>query len=1500
MKASTKDILREIKKSGMRFFYISAIIALGVAFFCGIKATSPSMIETAVEYFDSYALSDFRVLSTYGFRDQDIQTLAQVDGVEEAVGGYSMDVLMNIEDEKEVVKILSLPDPGGLNQPILVDGRFPETISECVVETTQAHLKNTAIGDTITVLDESQTEDTLSHLRSRDFTIVGYVQTPQYISLERGNTTISDGTIDGYMFVTKDTFDYERFTEAYIYTDVSAEGTHPYSDEYSEAQELMISRLETTGEEILDDNITDIRSDAQKEIDDAQKTLDDSRKDFEIQIASAYQEIQDGQAQLNEGYAQYQTGLREFNSQMAQAQAQLSDSQSQLDSGYAAYEVGRAQLASEILNGQNKLLEARNQIEQGYLSYNQGIAEFNNRINQAELELAQAQNQIEEGYVEYNKNKALYDAQKPILLQQFEESQKEIDQGLSEYQYQYSIFESKISQAQAELNKSWDVYNTELDKYNANYSEYTDSVKSLKSQIASLEEQIKEIESSQENIAEEKRLKRQYYEDLNAQFDLDRGQLETDMNTAQVKVQESESAVAEALIQLEPVRNEYQNLVAEKRNIEEEYTHNENSIQSQKYELSETNYRIAAIDQNLNEAEETETLLYEQGLLKTQSLKLEDSITQLNSSKAIIGDRLSAQQSRIDEVQNRMAPLEENYNLLINKKVESQGQLDQARTIFNQREREVADALSALEVSQRAQNDAEAKLKELKAQLSQAKAQLSYLEDVAGPQLEAAKSELDGSYQKLKASQTELDQQREAGETELLQVYSKLQQAQEQLDKGREELESQGAQLENVLKTLKQSEIDLENGKKLLEEQKVSGQQELNEALSTLKASELELIMGEADLEKGRVEGENQLNEAYQQLLAGQQALDAGRAELQAQRAAAQSQLDSALSTLEVSQEQLDAGIAEFETQKADGEQQLAEAQDEINSGIQEINDLDRGKWYVYSRDDNPGYSGYQEDAERIDNVGNVFPLFFFLVAALVAFTTMTRMVEEERTQIGTLYALGYSRAQIIKKYVVYSGTAALIGATLGWIVGVTVLPLLIFTAYSILYQMPDFVLEIPWNIVIISYFVALFCTVGAAVIIALMELRSVPAELMRPKAPKPGKRILLERMPFIWNRLSFITKVSLRNIFRYKARFFMTVIGIAGCTALILAGFGLHDAIFAIIPNQFGTIFKYDQTLIVKDNDTDIVQKVENVLKDERVSGALAADQKSITVSTDQGTLNAYLIIPKDTQDLEDYIGLHERLEPEKPLTLTDNGVIVSEKLATNYGASPGGSINLNIDNEKYTVPVTNQTENYLQNYIYMTPAEYESLTGKAPDYTVIFVNFKDDVTEEADQQQFAADMIDTGDYTSAINVAMTIENADKTMQSLNVLVIVMIVSAGMLAFIVLNNLTNINISERIREIATLKVLGFRSGETNNYIFRENIVLSLFGIVLGIILGVLLLKFIIFTVELDIIMFGREIKPLSYLYAIILTIGFTIIVNFSTIPTMKRVNMVEALKDID
>ncbi|WNS41458.1 FtsX-like permease family protein [Paenibacillus sp. MMS20-IR301] len=558
-------------------------------------------------------------------------------------------------------------------------------------------------------------------------------------------------------------------------------------------------------------------------------------------------------------------------------------------------------------------------------------------------------------------------------------------------------------------------------------------------------------------------------------------------------------------------------------------------------------------------------------------------------------------------------------------------------------------------------------------------------------------------------------------------------------------------------------------------------------------------------------------------------------------------------------------------------------------------------KVYVTDRTINAGYAEYKDNADRLSAIASAFPVFFFLIAALVSLTTMTRMVEEQRLQIGTMKALGYGPLDIMTKFLVYGTLASLTASIAGLAVGFTLFPDIIYNAYSQLYNLPDVIKSFYPDYAVVSIIVALVCTAMTAMIASRVELRSNASVLMRPKAPKSGQRILLERFGFLWTRLSFVQKVTARNLFRYKQRMFMTVIGVAGCTALILTGFGLKDSIGSIAGKQFGGIMKYSALVAFHDNaaaeDSDAYAQL--IQEEPAVTGTLDVLQEAMTVRAkgvnDQGVR---IFVPSEVQTLDAFIALQDRITDEHK-TLADDGAIITEKLAKLYDLVPGDRLSvLDSNNEEFEIRVAAVTENYVLHYMYMTPAYYTEVFGEKPVYNTQLLNYSKQDRQWEDE--FGGRLTANGQVAMVTFSSGVGEAFDGTMDSMDVVIVVLIVSAAALAFVVLYNLTNINVSERVRELSTIKVLGFYDQEVTMYIYRENILLTLLGIISGNALGIVLHRFVLSTAELDATMFAPLIKWQSYVYAALLTLLFSGIVMLFMHLKLKRIHMIEALKSVE
>lgn len=558
--------------------------------------------------------------------------------------------------------------------------------------------------------------------------------------------------------------------------------------------------------------------------------------------------------------------------------------------------------------------------------------------------------------------------------------------------------------------------------------------------------------------------------------------------------------------------------------------------------------------------------------------------------------------------------------------------------------------------------------------------------------------------------------------------------------------------------------------------------------------------------------------------------------------------------------------------------------------------------WYYIDRTRNSGYTEFRDDAARMDAIASVFPFFFFAVAALVSLTTMTRMVDEERTQIGSLKALGYSRRSIAMKYTSYAAMASVLGGIAGLLIGFQLFPRVIYKAYLIINRLPPihppFRMELAW----ITLLTAVIGTSLAALFAILTSLHATPATLMRPKAPKIGKRVFLEKIHFIWKRMGFIEKVTARNLFRYKKRFFMTVIGIAGCTALILTGFGLKDSIAGLVDKQYGEIMKYDLQIIFENTVT--VPKTDKTFSWLSDSGEIksitpiSAQTAKVVSSKKADTLQATLIVPGNIEDFFSYADLHTRVGKEA-LSFSDEGVIITEKLAYLKNVGVGDTITLQgIDDKNINVTVAGICENYIYHYIYMTPALYEKLYGGHAPVTAAFARLSD--TSAGATNDFKDTLMNQSNIAGTIFMPLVKGEFSNIFTSLNYIILVLIMSAFALAMVVLYNLTNININERVREIATIKVLGFYDMEVSTYVFRENAVITILGAGFGLVLGTFLHSFVVQTAEIDMIMFGRDIAPVSFLISFALTLLFSLLVNVVMHFYLKKISMVESLKSIE
>lgn len=1091
-----KVFFRQIKDTKSRFISILLISALGVGFFVGVKAASPSMKYSADKFFDKNNLMDFRIMSDFGFVDDDIKALEDIKGVKQVMPSYWSDLLVKDGDANDVVRFHSVPESKAKETPInqlkVVEGRLPQSSGECVVESNQNTSKNYKIGDTVEVISPNEDTEITDIVKTNTFTVVGLVESPQYISFDKGISQVGDGSLLSYIMILASDFTYSRYTEVYVTVDTPKTCDSSFDKEYSDYIEEFTSKIE---------NVADVQIEA-------------NRKQI---VEEANESINSAKAQLEKQKQEQQAKLDEAAKEISDAENEIASNEQKIKDGEAEIEAGEAKIAS------------------------------------SEAQIADGWNQIAAG-------------------------EQQLQAGIEEY-------------------------NAAVDEYNEFYSQYESQREVGQAQIDSGREQVEKFQAM-----------------LNA---------------------------------------------LESMNITDD-----EQIQQQ----------INSLQQQLNAAE----------------------------AQIVAGEQLLAE---------------------------------------------------------------------------------------ADYEIAAAKQQLDASAAQIQASENEI---------------------------------------ENEKQNLVNAEAELEQGKQEIEKNKK------------------EIEAGKAEIEEGKVK-------------------------------------------LEDSKKKLEEGQKAFDDKFKLAENNIKQKENEIAS-------LSSGKWYIFTREDNPGYTSFAQDADRIDGIASIFPLFFFIVAALVCLTTMTRMVEEERTQIGTFKALGYENKTIAAKYFLYAFFATILGSILGTILGLLILPENIFHAYDVMYKIPYFSIKVSIPIIIIAIIVALLSTCTVAYIVANNELKLNPATLMRPKAPKQGKRILLEKIPFIWKRMNFSSKVTTRNIFRYKARFIMTVLGVAGCTALILAAYGLKDSISVVVPKQYGQIFTYDTMMNLKYEGTmDEKQNLESVIKsDNRIKSNLMVKQSIFNggSNNEKDSVQVRLFVPESLEDFSNFVNLIDKKDG-KDIELTNDNVVITEKLAKLLDLNVGDTISLFDDGDtNVELKIDGIAENYVYNYVYMSKELYEEKFGENLKLNAVLLKLTED--GKAHEDQVAEDWLEEGEILVVTSTSYLISNFEDMIKSLNSVVVLMIICAAALAFVVLYNLTNINVAERMREIATIKVLGFTDKESANYVYRENIVLSIIGIVLGLVIGIFLSNYIVSTIEMDMVMFGRNIKLLSFIYAAALTLVFTLLVNVAMYRKINNISMVESLKSVE
>lgn len=887
-------------------------------------------------------------------------------------------------------------------------------------------------------------------------------------------------------------------------------------------------------------------------------------------------------------------------------------------------------------------------------------------------------------------------------------------------------------------------------------------------------------------------------------------------------------------------------------------------------------------DRLYEEAEQTlsdarETLDEKQQELADAKQELADAKQELKDAHQTYADGVV---SLADAKQEAEQELADAYQKLV----------DGQRTI-EENEQKLADGEQELADGEKKLADAKQTYEENTAKFEKEKKQAENEMSFAFAKLQKARETLAEQQQQLDAQKAALDKQEaqiDAAVSAGAMSPEAAEAAKAQIAAARGQLAAAQAQLDEGKNALADNENQLDLAADAANEAFAENQKKLDEAKKTLEEKQQELEDAKQELEDGRQE----LEDAKQELKDGWADYYTGKAEAEQKISDAEQELADAKQEITDG----DQKLADAEQELADGEQKLADAEQDYRDGEDELAKLENPDVFILNRSSNVGYACFESDSDIVRGVSKVFPLFFFAVAALVCITTMTRMVDEQRTQAGVLKALGYSNSAILSQYFLYAGTASLLGCVLGIAAGSYFLPKMIWHAYNIMYGFTGILYAFDWPLALVSSGAYLLCALGTTWYVVHAELQKPAAELIRPKAPKAGKRILLERLPLIWDRLPFLHKVSIRNILRFKKRMVMMMIGIGGCTALLITGFGIQDSISSVVDYQYDEITRYDaavtfQHALSGSEREDFLA----VCEESSAGGCLFVAEKSLDASKGSTVKTTNVVCP-ESGGVEGFIDLHTQEKTPIPYP-QDGGCIISRGLAQALRLSAGDTITLQTGDMRRTeLTVEAVFENYVYNYVYLTQTTWQDVFGEAPGYEAAWVNYQTDEDAQAASAALAG-----AKNVAAVTLSRDFRSRVATMmQSLRYIVLVVVLGAAALAFIVLYNLTNINITEREREIATIKVLGFYDGETNRYVFRENIILTVLGALLGLPMGTLLHAYVMGQIKIDLMCFDVRVAPLSYLISAALTLVFGLLVNLALRRKIRTIDMSQALKSIE
>ena len=1103
--------------------------------------------------------------------------------------------------------------------------------------------------------------------------------------------------------------------------------------------------------------------------------------------------------------------------------------------------------------------DAQEEINDAQKKLDDGKKEADEKLADAKEELDKGEKDLEDGRQEYEDGKSQLEDAKTELAdgkKQLEDAKTELADGknqLEDAKAQLADGKSQLESARSQLSSS----KSQLDTARSQLDDGWSQVSAAKAQLADGQAQL---DSAQKQVTS--------------------GLAELEEN--QKTLDENKAKLADGKAQLEAGE---QQLEATKQ-----------TLITKQSELDQSKAEITAGQQQI---ESTRTQL------NAQKQQITDGLSQVSAGEAQLQDGISALESakaQLTELQSQLEIVRASYNAALENPDASQEEIDILAAQVSALEEQEAAVSQQIQASEA---QIESQRQQLAATRSELESGLAAVEDGLS-QLSQKESELNAGREQITAGQAEID----AGWIQIQEQENTLAASKAEIEAGEQELEKGQKQLKAAKKKLNKAQKEIDSNAETLaagqaeldanvaklndnEAQYASGLEQYNSGARQIAENEAKLTSGEQEI----AENEAKLADGEKEIADNEKKLADGEKEITDN----EKKLQDAVKDLKKGEKDLADGKKEYEDAKKDAEDEIAENQQKLDDAKKELEDLEMPEWMVTDREELPEYTDYGDNADRLRNIGQVFPVIFFLVAALISLTTMTRMVEEQRTQIGTLKALGYKKSAIAAKYICYAFFATLLGSVLGMLIGEKIIPYIIITAYGIMYHNVANTISIDYQpgFALIASTASVVCTVGATLFASGKELQETPASLMRPPAPKEGKRVLLERLTFIWKHLSFSWKSTIRNLFRYKKRLIMTVFGIAGSMGLMLVGFGIQDSISDIAAIQYRELQHYDG-MVIEDSDAteeEHAELFEYMKENEQIVHCNRVQMTKISAPKGSSNISIYLFVPESLSEFARDVTLKNRITGET-YELTDEGAAISEKTASLLGLKVGDMIPLKKGDKEYKVRVAVITENYMSHYLYMTPRVYEQTFGEMPEYENIVFTMQEDCKDDL---EMAGTRILANPGALSISYTSSLASqVDRMLSTLDAVILVLIVSAGMLAFVVLYNLNNINITERQRELATLKVLGFYDGEVSQYVLRENVILTVLGIMFGAVFGILIHRYVITTVEVDAVMFGRNIKPLSFLYSGILTSIFSIVVNGVMHFKLKTIDMVESLKSVE